>query len=95
MQIDDTLIDYLGDLAHLSLSGSERARISADLSKITGYMNILSELDTDSVPEGTCNDKSAVSFRADTLGDSYDRKLLLSISPVSDSGMFAAPEIKG
>lgn len=49
MEINDELIDHLSYLAKLKFEGSEKTAIKADLTKITGFMQKLSELNTDDV----------------------------------------------
>ena len=47
MEINDELIDHLSYLAKLKFEGPEKTAIKADLIKITGFMQKLSELNTD------------------------------------------------
>ena len=47
MEINDELIDHLSYLAKLKFEGPEKIAIKTDLIKITGFMQKLSELNTD------------------------------------------------
>ena len=92
MRIDIELIDYLQNLAYLSLSASEKQQLYGDLKKIIGYMNRLSELDTDVLPDFSCPDGGISALRGDQTAASPERELLLSIAPGRERGMFIAPK---
>lgn len=49
MQVNDALIDKLGDLAKLQFAGEERTAILGDLSRILTFVEKINELDTDGV----------------------------------------------
>ena len=92
MQIDDKLIDYLEELSCLALCDEEKQRISGDLGKILRYMDRLSELDTDGVPERSHPFDNVNAFRNDDAGESFDRELILKNAPDREDGMFVAPK---
>ena len=92
VQIDDKLIDYLEELSCLALSGEEKLRILGDLGKILRYMDRLSQLDTDGVPERSHPFDNVNAFRNDDAVESFDRELILKNAPDSEEGMFVAPK---
>ena len=92
MRIDDKLIDYLEDLANLTLSAEEKQRISGDLQEIILYMHRLSDLDTDGVPERSHPFDHVNAFRDDEAGMSFDRELILKNAPDKGDGMFISPK---
>ena len=49
MEINDKLVSYVAELAHLKLDDDQRAQAAADLARMIGYVDQLSELDTDGV----------------------------------------------
>ncbi|MCI7736111.1 MAG: Asp-tRNA(Asn)/Glu-tRNA(Gln) amidotransferase subunit GatC, partial [Clostridiales bacterium] len=49
MEITDKLVAYVAELAHLKLDGEQRAQAAADLARMIGYVDKLSELDTEGV----------------------------------------------
>ena len=56
MEINDKLVSYVAELAHLKLDDDQRAQAAADLARMIGYVDQLSELDTDGVePMSTSN----------------------------------------
>jgi len=92
MIIDDKLIGYLEDLSCLELSAIEKERLSGDLGKILHYMERLSELDLNGVPERSHPFDDVNAFRDDTPGISFDRELILKNAPVRNDEMFIAPK---
>ena len=49
MKINDELVQHIAHLARLEFEGDELNEIKGDMSKIIGFMDKLSELDTDDV----------------------------------------------
>jgi len=92
MQIDGSLISYLEDLSCLTLSDSEKSRLTGDLQKILDYMARLSELNTDGVPERSHPFDNVNVFRDDEVRPSLDRELILKNAPVRNDEMFVAPK---
>ena len=92
MIIDGKLIGYLEDLSCLTLSDAEKERLSGDLGKILNYMERLSELDTDGVPERSHPFDNVNVFRDDIARTSFDRELILKNAPDRNNEMFIAPK---
>ena len=49
MKINDELVQHIAHLARLEFEGDELSEIKGDMSKIIGFMDKLSELDTQDV----------------------------------------------
>ena len=49
MDINNEMIDKLADLAKLEFTAEEKEKLKGDLSKITGFIEKLNELNTDHV----------------------------------------------
>jgi aspartyl-tRNA(Asn)/glutamyl-tRNA(Gln) amidotransferase subunit C len=92
MKINEDLIAYLEDLSELTLSDGEKGRLAEDLGKILNYMERLSELDTENVPERSHPFDNVNAFREDTATDSFDRELILKNAPERNSEVFIAPK---
>ena len=92
MQIDDKLITYLEDLSCLTLSDSEKSRLTGDLQKILDYMARLGELDTAGVSERSHPFDNVNVFRDDEVRPSLDRDLVLKNAPARNDEMFIAPK---
>ncbi|MDR0320143.1 MAG: Asp-tRNA(Asn)/Glu-tRNA(Gln) amidotransferase subunit GatC [Treponema sp.] len=92
MQIDDKLISYLEDLSCLTLSDTEKSRLTGDLKEILSGMDRLSELNTDGVPERSHPFDNVNAFRDDEAGASFERELILKNAPERNDEMFIAPK---
>lgn len=92
MNIDNDLIAYLEALSCLTLSDDEKQRLSGDLGKILKYMERLSELNTENVPERSHPFDNVNAFRDDTIQASFDRELILKNAPHRSDEMFIAPQ---
>ena len=93
MQIDDKLITYLEGLSFLTLSDSEKGRLTADLQKILDYMARLGELDTTGAGELSHQFDNVNAFRDDEVHPSFDRELILKNAPVKNDEMIIAPGV--
>lgn len=92
MQIDDKLITYLEDLSCLTLTAEEKIRLTGDLEKILSYMDRLSELNTDGVPERSHPFDTVNVFREDEVQPSCDRELILRNAAEQNGECFVAPK---
>ncbi|NLN64016.1 MAG: Asp-tRNA(Asn)/Glu-tRNA(Gln) amidotransferase subunit GatC [Clostridiaceae bacterium] len=94
MAITDRDIQYVAELARLSLSEEEADRLAKDMESIIGYsMNKLKELDTDAVkPMEHVLSKRNV-FRLDECEKSFDRDELLQNAPDKENGCFRVPQV--
>lgn len=89
--IDDTLIKYLEELSRLRLSEAEEGRAKGELSKILGYIDMLNELDTDSVEPMSHPYEYTNNFREDEVVASSDRDDILKNAPQQKDGCFKVP----
>jgi aspartyl-tRNA(Asn)/glutamyl-tRNA(Gln) amidotransferase subunit C len=92
LRIDEGLIAYLEDLSEIALSPDEKERFASDLDKILNYMERLSELDTENVPERSHPFDDVNAFREDIVAESFDRDLILENAPLKNDAMFIAPK---
>ncbi len=81
MQITDELIEYVGDLSRLYLSGEEKERAKKDLSDVLNYVEKLNELDTDGMSEMSHPFDASNRFREDEVQNGDDKENLLSNAP--------------
>ena len=84
-------IEYLTALARMELSEQEKVSLENDLSAIIGYMDVLSQIDT----EGVAPMEHVLGLdnvmRADEPVPSYDRELLLGCAPSAEDGFYDVP----
>ncbi|MCL2046508.1 MAG: Asp-tRNA(Asn)/Glu-tRNA(Gln) amidotransferase subunit GatC [Oscillospiraceae bacterium] len=92
VEIDDKLLSYLEDLSLLRLSDEEKPRIVKDLGEIINYINKLSELDTENIPQCSHPFDNVNAFRSDEAQESYERELILKNAANENGEMFIAPK---
>ena len=92
MQIDNRLIAYLEDLSSLSLTDTEKDRLTGDLKEILGSMEGLGDLNTENVPERSHPFDNVNAFRNDVVRPSFERELILKNAPERNDEMFCAPK---
>lgn len=90
-------VQHIAKLARLRLSDDEIVRMSTELSSILGYIDILSELDTENVLPTTQAIGTVNVFRLDDVHHSdASREDLLGCSPLSIvDHQIAAPNAHG
>ncbi len=96
MKITIDQVRYVADLANLTLSEDEVARMAHDLDEILTHMDKLNELDTSGVEP-----MAQVLYEAgerDTLREDIERPSLsneeaLACAPLSGSGYFKVPRV--
>ena len=93
MNIDDELIDHLSFLAKLTFEGPEKEAIKADMTKITGFMQKLSEVDTDNVEPLIFMTEEFGSLRDDVAQNTISQTQALKNAPKKDSDYFRIPKV--
>jgi aspartyl-tRNA(Asn)/glutamyl-tRNA(Gln) amidotransferase subunit C len=91
MAISRETVLHVARLARLSLEESEVDSMLADLSRIVGYIDQLSELDTTEVPPTAHLAVLSAPRRIDAVGESLDTTVALSEGPRVHDGGFAVP----
>ena len=90
-EISDEMIEYVGILAKLELSGEEKEQAKADMGKMLDYIDKLGELDTSDVePMSHVFDMQNV-FRDDVVTNGDMREDMLKNAPGEKDGMFVVP----
>ena len=92
MEINDKLVSYVAELAHLKLDDDQRAQAAADLARMIGYVDQLSELDTDGVEPMSHAFPVVNVFREDEVKPSMERELILKYAPKQKEGCFLVPK---
>lgn len=93
MSITNKDVEYVANLARLTLNQDEIEKMTKELSAIIDFANKLSELNTDNV-EATAHvlDLKNV-FRKDVVQNSYDREEILKNAPTHNDECFKVPKI--
>jgi aspartyl-tRNA(Asn)/glutamyl-tRNA(Gln) amidotransferase subunit C len=94
MQVDDALLSRLEKLSYLKINDNKREEIIEQLSEIVGFVDNLSELDTDGVDANFAMSDSATPLREDTPQcDPQIHKDILTHAPKSADDFFVVPKI--
>ncbi|MGI8733652.1 MAG: Asp-tRNA(Asn)/Glu-tRNA(Gln) amidotransferase subunit GatC [Pyrinomonadaceae bacterium] len=97
MQIKESDIEKIAELAHLEITQAELALFAPQMTEIVTYVEQLNALDTSNIepslggltPEGEATD----SARDDLVLPSLGQKLALAEAPDAASGHFRVPKI--
>jgi aspartyl-tRNA(Asn)/glutamyl-tRNA(Gln) amidotransferase subunit C len=91
MAITRETVLHVAKLARLELEGGEIERMISDLGGILEYVALLSELDTDGVPETAHAAHEGMPFRSDALIPSLPNEVAVAEAPRQADGSFAVP----
>ncbi len=95
MSLSREQVEKVSLLARLRLSEVELERLTAQLSQVVDYMDLLSELNTEDVePMAHAVEISNV-FRDDELRPSFDRAEMLARAPHADGEFYLVPAVLG
>ena len=90
--IDDEMIEYVGILAKLELSDTEKEQAKQDIEQMLDYIDRLGELDTEDVePLSHVLEMNNV-FREDVVVPDDIKEKMLDNAPVQKDGMFMVPK---
>jgi|TARA_B110000305_G_scaffold229959_1_gene281540 aspartyl-tRNA(Asn)/glutamyl-tRNA(Gln) amidotransferase subunit C len=93
VKITDDLVQHIAHLSRLEFKGVELEAIKGDLEKIIGFIDKLSELDTDNVePLIFMNDELNV-LREDIAEQTLTKDMALLNAPKKDSDYFRIPKV--
>ena len=93
MELNDTLIDQLSDLARLKFEGQERENIKRDLQKMLGFVDRLNALDTEGVEPLIYMTDEPLRVRKDEVGKELSQSEALKNGPSHDSDYFKVPKV--
>jgi aspartyl-tRNA(Asn)/glutamyl-tRNA(Gln) amidotransferase subunit C len=106
MKVTEKDVAAVADLANLELTPAERERMVKDLNSILGYIDLLNELDTASVPPmaqtadrfgiaagKTGSERFLYAMRPDAQRPSLPREAALANAPDSDGKFFKVPKV--
>lgn len=86
-------IRYVAKLARIALTDDEVTRFGEQLGDLLEHVNVLSELDTASVPATAQVVESRNVERDDVPGPCLDRETVLSMAPQRQGAFFRVPRI--
>jgi aspartyl-tRNA(Asn)/glutamyl-tRNA(Gln) amidotransferase subunit C len=95
MSLSRADVERIALLGRLQLSEAELTAMTEQLGQVIGYMELLSELETEDVePMAHAVELSNV-FRPDELKPSYDRTTMLARAPHADGEFYLVPAVLG
>jgi aspartyl-tRNA(Asn)/glutamyl-tRNA(Gln) amidotransferase subunit C len=93
MAVDDTIVRRVGRLARIAFTDAEVPPLVGELNNILGWIDQLSDVDTDGVePMSAVIPKPSV-LRADMVTEGGQRDAVLSNAPAASHGYFAVPKV--
>ena len=81
MQITKELVQYVAELSRIKLSEQDAENMQKDLGAIVNYMEVLNQLDTESVEPISHIFNITNVMREDEVKESYDRNEILKNAP--------------
>mgnify|MGYP000212194890 CR=1 FL=1 len=85
MEITDELVEHIAHLARLEFEGEKKEAIKADLTKIIGFVDQLSEVDTEGVEPLIFMTDSINVLREDEVKETITQAQALKNAPKKDS----------
>jgi aspartyl-tRNA(Asn)/glutamyl-tRNA(Gln) amidotransferase subunit C len=93
MEVTDSLVDKLANLARLSFSPAEKAEIREDLSRMIGFVDQLNHVDTKDVEPLMHMSEEFNRLRDDVPGGSMDRSAALASATGATGQFFTVPKV--
>ena len=93
MEVNDSLIDNLAKLAHLSFTEQERKEIRADLQEMITFIEKLNEVNTEGVAPLLHMSTNVNVLREDIVEGSITRDEGLKNAPDTDGTFFRVPKV--
>lgn len=91
-KISDETIEYVGILAKLELSDTEKEQAKSDIERMLDYIDKLNELDTSDVEPLSHVFPVNNVFREDVVTNGDERARLLENAPTAKDGAFQVPK---
>jgi aspartyl-tRNA(Asn)/glutamyl-tRNA(Gln) amidotransferase subunit C len=89
--VDRKLVLHLAKLSSLSLSDDEAERLTADLARITGYVELLQSLETEGVPQTAHVQLERMPLREDAAAACLSHEQAMKEGPRTEGEGFAVP----
>jgi aspartyl-tRNA(Asn)/glutamyl-tRNA(Gln) amidotransferase subunit C len=93
MEVNDSLIDNLAKLAHLSFNEQEKKEIRADLQEMITFIEKLNEVNTEGVAPLLHMSNNVNVLREDVVEGSITREEGLKNAPDTDGTFFRVPKV--
>ena len=91
--MDIATVNKVAKLARLRLSEAEAEKMGGELAGILKWVEQLSAVDTEGVPELSSVSHATLPWRADVVSDGHQAKAILANAKGADHGCFAVPKV--
>ena len=91
MSVTNEQVRHIARLARIAMSDDELERLVPELNAIIGWVEQLSEVDTDGVEPLTAVIEQKLRLRDDTVNDGNIRDEVLANAPEAQHGFFGVP----
>ena len=93
MEVNNKLIQDLSRLAKLKFDASESEKMKGDLEKMIGFVDKLSEIDTEGIEPLIYLSEEKNVLRVDEVSNEVSQKDALKNAPEKDSDYFKVPTV--
>jgi aspartyl-tRNA(Asn)/glutamyl-tRNA(Gln) amidotransferase subunit C len=93
MSVDEKMVRRIANLARIGVSDGEVPALATELSAILGFVEQLSEVDTDGVKPLTSAVDAKMRLREDAVTDGGYGEDVLANAPDKDDVYFAVPKV--
>jgi aspartyl-tRNA(Asn)/glutamyl-tRNA(Gln) amidotransferase subunit C len=93
MSVSHEQVRHIAKLARIAMSEEELGRLVPELNNILGWVEQLSEVDTDGVEPLTAVIDQKLRLRDDVVSDGDCRDAVLANAPDAQHGFFAVPKV--
>ena len=93
MSIDKATVAKIARLARIHVAAAKQAALAGELSNILGWVEQLSEVDTDDVAPMTSVVEVRLPEREDVITDGDCRDDILANAPETDGSFFVVPKV--
>jgi aspartyl-tRNA(Asn)/glutamyl-tRNA(Gln) amidotransferase subunit C len=93
MSVDSTTVRKIASLARIAVTDGEVAAMTGELNNILGWVEQLSEVDTDGIEPLAAVIPNQLRLRDDVITDGNIRDKVLANAPQAEHGFFAVPKV--
>lgn len=93
MSVDENMVRRIANLARIGVTDGELPALAKEVSAIIGFVEQLSELDTDGVKPLTSAVEDRIRGREDVVTDGGYAENVLANAPERDDEYFAVPKV--
>ncbi len=93
MSVSPEQVRHIAKLARIAMSDEEIERLAPELNNILGWVEQLSEVNTDGVEPLTAVIDLKLRLRDDVVNDGNIRDAVLANAPEAQHGFFAVPKV--